>query len=182
MEKVTSFLWQTLLHVMGLDFICGLKKGSHHQSCPLVKGFLRWHQGWFIFHQDRHQDRYYMLLLWNYLLGYLTFSDTLVYVLRVLPPLQVDFLFLVWLNYVVEWDVWHDVNRLAGVVCLLSWYHLCSLVLISNQIEPGSQTEQAPPSAIFQLGPKDMHGFRFLTISVAPRPVGGLEMIGVDYY
>ncbi|XP_048327916.2 uncharacterized protein LOC107415154 isoform X1 [Ziziphus jujuba] len=39
-----------------------------------------------------------------------------------------------------------------------------------RQIEPGSQTEQAPPSAIFQLGPKDMHGFRFLTISVAPRP------------
>ncbi|XP_057772880.1 uncharacterized protein LOC130992319 isoform X3 [Salvia miltiorrhiza] len=39
-----------------------------------------------------------------------------------------------------------------------------------RQIEPGSQTEQAPPSAIFWLGPQDMHGFRFLTISVAPRP------------
>ncbi|KAF3444504.1 hypothetical protein FNV43_RR14196 [Rhamnella rubrinervis] len=39
-----------------------------------------------------------------------------------------------------------------------------------RQIEPGSQTEQASPSAIFQLGPEDMHGFRFLTISVAPRP------------
>lgn len=38
-----------------------------------------------------------------------------------------------------------------------------------TQIEPGSQTEQAPPSAVFQLGPDDMHGFRFLTISVAPR-------------
>ncbi|KAL5699949.1 hypothetical protein ACHQM5_025464 [Ranunculus cassubicifolius] len=38
------------------------------------------------------------------------------------------------------------------------------------QLEPGSQTEQAPPSAVFQLGPDDMHGFRFLTISVAPRP------------
>ncbi|BBH00492.1 hydrolase, partial [Prunus dulcis] len=39
-----------------------------------------------------------------------------------------------------------------------------------RQIEPGSQTEQAPPSAIFRLGPEDMRGFRFLTISVAPRP------------
>lgn len=39
------------------------------------------------------------------------------------------------------------------------------------QIEPGGQTEQAPPSAVFQLRPEDMHGFRFLTISVAPRPV-----------
>ncbi|GFP84961.1 GPI inositol-deacylase [Phtheirospermum japonicum] len=38
------------------------------------------------------------------------------------------------------------------------------------QIEPGSQTEQAPPSAVFWLGPQDLHGFRFLTISVAPRP------------
>uniref|UniRef100_A0A1D1YR07 GPI inositol-deacylase n=1 Tax=Anthurium amnicola TaxID=1678845 RepID=A0A1D1YR07_9ARAE len=39
-----------------------------------------------------------------------------------------------------------------------------------RQIEPGSQTEQAPPSAVIQLSPGDMHGFRFLTISVAPRP------------
>ncbi|XP_021890347.1 GPI inositol-deacylase [Carica papaya] len=39
-----------------------------------------------------------------------------------------------------------------------------------RQIEPGSQTEQAPPSAVLMLGPDDMHGFRFLTISVAPRP------------
>ncbi|KAK3019118.1 hypothetical protein RJ639_004110, partial [Escallonia herrerae] len=39
-----------------------------------------------------------------------------------------------------------------------------------RQIEPGSQTEQAPPSAIFWLDSKDMHGYRFLTISVAPRP------------
>lgn len=39
-----------------------------------------------------------------------------------------------------------------------------------RQIEPGSQTEQAPPSVIFWLGPQDMHGFRFLTVSVAPRP------------
>ncbi|KAG8384921.1 hypothetical protein BUALT_Bualt04G0168400 [Buddleja alternifolia] len=39
-----------------------------------------------------------------------------------------------------------------------------------RQIEPGSQTEQPPPSAVFWLGPQDMHGFRFLTISVAPRP------------
>lgn len=39
-----------------------------------------------------------------------------------------------------------------------------------TQIEPGSQTEQPPPSAVFWLGPEDMRGFRFLTISVAPRP------------
>ncbi|WCJ21260.1 GPI inositol-deacylase [Euphorbia peplus] len=39
-----------------------------------------------------------------------------------------------------------------------------------RQVEPGSQTEQAPPSAVLQLSPEDMRGFRFLTISVAPRP------------
>ncbi|CAN7044853.1 unnamed protein product [Brassica rapa subsp. trilocularis] len=38
-----------------------------------------------------------------------------------------------------------------------------------KQSEPGSQTEQAPPSAVLKLGPEDMQGFRFLTISVAPR-------------
>jgi hypothetical protein len=43
--------------------------------------------------------------------------------------------------------------------------------LFFNQIEPGSQTEQAPPSAVLWLSPEDMHGFRFLTVSVAPRPV-----------
>ncbi|KAF9592166.1 hypothetical protein IFM89_012660 [Coptis chinensis] len=40
------------------------------------------------------------------------------------------------------------------------------------QIEPGSQTEQPPPSAVLQLGPEDMRGFRFLTISVAPSKLG----------
>ncbi|XP_047310152.1 uncharacterized protein LOC124913780 [Impatiens glandulifera] len=39
-----------------------------------------------------------------------------------------------------------------------------------KQIEPGSQTEQPPPSGVLWLSPEDMHGFRFLTISVAPRP------------
>ncbi|XP_042446725.1 uncharacterized protein LOC122031693 isoform X1 [Zingiber officinale] len=38
-----------------------------------------------------------------------------------------------------------------------------------RQIEPGSQTEQAPPSSFLQLSPEELHGFRFLTISVAPR-------------
>ncbi|XP_010425480.1 PREDICTED: uncharacterized protein LOC104710555 isoform X2 [Camelina sativa] len=38
-----------------------------------------------------------------------------------------------------------------------------------KQSEPGSQTEQAPPSAVLKLGPEEMRGFRFLTISVAPR-------------
>nr|XP_027186180.1 uncharacterized protein LOC101492958 [Cicer arietinum] len=41
----------------------------------------------------------------------------------------------------------------------------------TRQLESGSQTEQPPPSAVFWLGPENMHGFRFLTISVAPRPV-----------
>ncbi|GFY87273.1 hydrolases, acting on ester bond [Actinidia rufa] len=40
-----------------------------------------------------------------------------------------------------------------------------------RQIEPGSQTEQAPPSAVLLLAAGDMRGFRFLTISVAPSPV-----------
>ncbi|KAK4778577.1 hypothetical protein SAY86_006105 [Trapa natans] len=39
-----------------------------------------------------------------------------------------------------------------------------------TQIEPGSQTEQPPPTSVLLLGPDDMLGFRFLTISVAPRP------------
>ncbi|KAL4589214.1 hypothetical protein LXL04_002119 [Taraxacum kok-saghyz] len=39
-----------------------------------------------------------------------------------------------------------------------------------RQIEPGSQTEQPPASGVFWLEPKDMDGFRFLTISVAPSP------------
>ncbi|XP_028778530.1 uncharacterized protein LOC114735049 isoform X2 [Neltuma alba] len=39
-----------------------------------------------------------------------------------------------------------------------------------RQMEPGSQTEQPPPSSVFWLGPEDMRSFRFLTISVAPRP------------
>lgn len=38
-----------------------------------------------------------------------------------------------------------------------------------RQVEPGTQTEQAPPSAVFWLHPEDMRGFRYLTISVAPR-------------
>ncbi|CAN4079157.1 unnamed protein product [Withania somnifera] len=38
-----------------------------------------------------------------------------------------------------------------------------------KQVEPGTQTEQAPPSAVFWLHPEEMRGFRYLTISVAPR-------------
>lgn len=40
-----------------------------------------------------------------------------------------------------------------------------------RQIEPGSQTEQPSPSAVFWLDPQDMQGFKFLTISVASRPI-----------
>ncbi|XP_020258508.1 uncharacterized protein LOC109834902 [Asparagus officinalis] len=39
-----------------------------------------------------------------------------------------------------------------------------------KQIEPGSQTEQPPPSAMLLLSPEEMHGFRFLTVAVAPSP------------
>ncbi|TVU11055.1 hypothetical protein EJB05_44617 [Eragrostis curvula] len=39
-----------------------------------------------------------------------------------------------------------------------------------KQVEPGSQTEQPPPSAFLLLSPEQMNGFRFITISVAPRP------------
>ncbi|KAL0692593.1 hypothetical protein Bca4012_059773 [Brassica carinata] len=50
-----------------------------------------------------------------------------------------------------------------------------------KQPEPGSQTEQAPPSAVLKLGPEDMHGFRFLTISVAPREaVSGKPLVAVS--
>ncbi|KAI9120798.1 hypothetical protein K1719_007831 [Acacia pycnantha] len=41
---------------------------------------------------------------------------------------------------------------------------------VPRQMEPGSQTEQPPPSSVLWLGPEDMRGFRFLTMSVAPRP------------
>ncbi|VVB04204.1 unnamed protein product [Arabis nemorensis] len=50
-----------------------------------------------------------------------------------------------------------------------------------KQSEPGSQTEQAPPSAVLRLGPEDMDGFRFLTISVAPREaVSGKPPVAVS--
>ncbi|KAB2614050.1 GPI inositol-deacylase-like [Pyrus ussuriensis x Pyrus communis] len=44
------------------------------------------------------------------------------------------------------------------------------MVRIPSGPAPTQPTEQASPSAIFRLGPEDMRGFRFLTISVAPRP------------
>uniref|UniRef100_A0A0E0EQ04 GPI inositol-deacylase n=1 Tax=Oryza meridionalis TaxID=40149 RepID=A0A0E0EQ04_9ORYZ len=39
-----------------------------------------------------------------------------------------------------------------------------------KQVEPGSQTEQPPPTAFLLLSPEEMSGFRFMTTSVAPRP------------
>ncbi|KAL2624469.1 hypothetical protein R1flu_008714 [Riccia fluitans] len=39
-----------------------------------------------------------------------------------------------------------------------------------TQTEPGGQTEQPPPSGILHLNAADLQGFRYLTISVAPRP------------
>lgn len=41
---------------------------------------------------------------------------------------------------------------------------------IQRQTEPGGQTEQAPPSGVLRFRPSDLHGFQFLTVSVAPRP------------
>jgi hypothetical protein len=43
--------------------------------------------------------------------------------------------------------------------------------MLFKQVEPGSQTEQPPPSSFLLLSPEQMNGFRFITISVAPRPV-----------
>ena len=39
-----------------------------------------------------------------------------------------------------------------------------------RQIELGDQTEQAPPSVVFQLRHENMRGFRIVTILVAPYP------------
>lgn len=41
------------------------------------------------------------------------------------------------------------------------------------QTEPGSPPEQASPTAVLQLTPGELRGFRYLTISVAPLPVRG---------
>lgn len=46
-----------------------------------------------------------------------------------------------------------------------------STVMFLEQTEPGGQTEQAPPSGVLRLSPTDMAGFKFLSVSVAPRPV-----------
>jgi hypothetical protein len=43
--------------------------------------------------------------------------------------------------------------------------------MLFKQVEPGSQTEQPPPSSFLLLSPEQMNGFRFITISVAPQPV-----------
>ncbi|KAH7282837.1 hypothetical protein KP509_35G049700 [Ceratopteris richardii] len=40
-----------------------------------------------------------------------------------------------------------------------------------RQIEPGRQTEQAPPSGVLFLSSEDLQGFRFITLMVAPRPI-----------
>ncbi|KAI5083289.1 hypothetical protein GOP47_0003032 [Adiantum capillus-veneris] len=40
-----------------------------------------------------------------------------------------------------------------------------------RQIEPGGQTEQAPPSGILRLSSEELQGFRFMTVTVAPRPI-----------
>ncbi|WZY78897.1 hypothetical protein YC2023_025281 [Brassica napus] len=58
---------------------------------------------------------------------------------------------------------WDQMERTT--LSLLQIWHL---VLVPCA-KTGSQTEQAPPSAVLKLGPEDMQGFRFLTISVAPR-------------
>ncbi|CAM6043491.1 unnamed protein product [Sphagnum compactum] len=43
------------------------------------------------------------------------------------------------------------------------------------QIEPGGQTEQASPTGVLRLGPKDLAEFRYLTVSVTThQPVSGM--------
>ncbi|GMP95479.1 hypothetical protein CsSME_00044514 [Camellia sinensis var. sinensis] len=39
MKKATLYLLQILSHVLGLDYIFGLRKENQHQTCLLVKGF-----------------------------------------------------------------------------------------------------------------------------------------------
>ncbi|CAK9226433.1 unnamed protein product [Sphagnum troendelagicum] len=39
-----------------------------------------------------------------------------------------------------------------------------------RQIEPGGQTEQPSPSGVLRLRPRELAGFKFLTVSVAPHP------------
>jgi hypothetical protein len=46
------------------------------------------------------------------------------------------------------------------------WYGLSY-----EQIEPGGQTEQPSPSGVLRLRPRELAGFKFLTVSVAPHPV-----------
>ncbi|KAL6598084.1 hypothetical protein ACP70R_046505 [Stipagrostis hirtigluma subsp. patula] len=70
-----------------------------------------------------------------------------------------------------------QINYRAKYCRITCWVLLCKIMLregldhgTDNKVEPGSQTEQPPPSAFLLLTPEEMSGFRFMTISVAPRP------------
>lgn len=63
-----------------------------------------------------------------------------------------------------------DVSANNSFVEVTSWMVHIPSGPAPRQTEPGSQTEQAPPSAVFWLDSNDMRGFKFLTISVAPSP------------
>ncbi|XP_022981217.1 uncharacterized protein LOC111480421 isoform X2 [Cucurbita maxima] len=76
----------------------------------------------------------------------------------------------------VRLHLWPEKGKSAGLSLSERVFEVTSKMVqipsgpAPRQIEPGSQTEQAPPSAVLMLGPEDMGGFKFLTISVAPRP------------
>lgn len=77
---------------------------------------------------------------------------------------------------------WHRVHELGAyqkvgfhpVSCLYSVV-LTDVLEAALQIEPGGQSEQPPPSGVLHLSLHDLQGYRFLTVSVAPRPVGLLS-------
>ncbi len=51
------------------------------------------------------------------------------------------------------------------------WSLSCWVNVMELQIEPGGQTEQASPTGVLRLGPKDLAEFRYLTVSVTTHQV-----------
>lgn len=72
-----------------------------------------------------------------------------------------------WTNFI---SCAHLPSSIASNIPFVPLFTLSSLLLV-EQVEPGSQTEQPPPSAFLLLSPEDMRGYHFMTISVASRQV-----------
>jgi hypothetical protein len=51
------------------------------------------------------------------------------------------------------------------------WSLSCWVNVMESQIEPGGQTEQASPTGVLRLGPKDLAEFHYLTVSVTTHQV-----------